>query len=43
MIQKDIPVSEETYGIFNFLSGQGMWLLLGVALIAVVIYKKFKD
>lgn len=43
MSQNDVPVNEETFDILSFLSGQGMWLLLGLALIAVVIYKKFKD
>lgn len=42
MAQNDIPVSEETYTIFSFLSGMGFWLLLAIALIAVVLYKKFK-
>lgn len=42
MIQEDAPVSEETYGILTFLSGSGFWLLLAVALVAVVLYKKFK-
>lgn len=43
MSQNDVPVNEETFDILSFLSGQGMWMLLGLALIAVVIYKKFKD
>lgn len=42
MVQDDIPVNEETYTIFRYLSGMGFWLLLAVALIAVVLYKKFK-
>lgn len=42
MVQNDIPVSEETYNIFSFLSGMGFWLILAVALVAVVAYKKFR-
>lgn len=42
MVQNDVPVSEETYTIFSFLSGMGFWLLLAVALIVVVLYKKFR-
>jgi hypothetical protein len=35
-------MNEETQGIFSFLSGMGMWLILAVGLIAVVLYKKFR-
>ncbi len=42
MVQHDIPVSEDTYTIFSFLSGMGLWLILAVALIGVVLYKKLK-
>jgi len=35
-------VNEETQGVFSFLSGMGMWLILAIALIGVVVYKKFK-
>jgi len=42
MVQDDIPVSEETYNIFSFLSGMGLWLILAIALIGVFAYKKFK-
>lgn len=42
MVQNEIPVSEETYTIATFLSGMGMWLILAVALIGVVLYKKLK-
>lgn len=42
MAQNDIPVSDETYSILSFLSGMGFWLILAVALIAVVLYKKFR-
>ena len=35
-------MNEETQGIFSFLSGMGFWLILSVALIAVVLYKKFR-
>ena len=42
MVQHEVPVSEETYTIFSFLSGMGMWLILAVALIGVVLWKKFK-
>ncbi|WP_255702617.1 hypothetical protein [Antarcticibacterium sp. 1MA-6-2] len=41
-IQDDIPVSEDTYDVFRFLSGMGIWLILAVVLIAVFLYKKFK-
>ncbi len=42
MVQNDIPVSEETYEIFTFLSGMGLWLILAFILIGVFVYKKFK-
>lgn len=42
MVQNDIPGSEETYNIFSFLSGMGLWLILAVALIGVVLWKKLK-
>ncbi len=42
MLQNDIPVEEETYTIFRYLSGMGFWLILAVILIVVVLYKKFK-
>ncbi|CAM4104110.1 hypothetical protein [Gillisia limnaea] len=42
MTQNDVPVSEETYTILSFLSGMGLWLILALALIGVVLYKKFK-
>lgn len=42
MVQDDIPVNEDTYTIFRYLSGMGFWLILAIALIAVVLYKKFK-
>lgn len=42
MVQHDVPVSEETYTIFSFLSGMGLWLILAVALIGVVLWKKLK-
>ena len=42
MIQNDIPVDEETYTIFRYLSGMGFWLILAVILIVVVLYKKFR-
>jgi len=35
-------MNEETQGIFSFLGGMGMWLILAIALIGVVVYKKFK-
>lgn len=35
-------MNEETQGFFSFLSGMGMWLILALALIGVVVYKKFK-
>ncbi len=42
MTQKDVPVSEETYDILSFLSGMGFWIIVAVALIVLVLYKKFK-
>lgn len=39
---EDVPVSEETYWIFTFLSGYGWWFLLAIALVVVVIYKRSK-
>lgn len=42
MVQDDIPVSEDTYTIFSYLSGMGLWLIIAVILIVVVLYKKFK-
>jgi nitrate reductase NapE component len=42
MVQNEVPVSEEAYDIFTFLSGMGLWLILAVALIILVLYKKFK-
>lgn len=42
MQQSDLPVDEETFELLTFLSGYGFWLLLALALIAVVLYKKFK-
>lgn len=41
-MQQYVPINEEAYGILTFLSGYGFWLLLAIALIAVVLYKKFK-
>jgi len=35
-------MNEEAQGIFSFLSGMGMWVILAIALIGVVAYKKFK-
>jgi uncharacterized membrane protein YukC len=42
MMQHQVPVEEETYTIFRYLSGMGWWAILAVALIAVFIYYKFK-
>ena len=42
MTQNDVPVSESTYDVFTFLSGMGFWILVAIALIGVVLYKKFK-
>lgn len=42
MTQNEVPVSESTYDIFTFLSGMGFWILVAIALIGVVLYKKFK-
>jgi len=42
MTQNEVPVSESTYDVFTFLSGMGFWILVAIALIAVVLYKKFE-
>lgn len=42
-LQTDIPVEEETYTIFRYLSGMGLWAIIAVALIAVFIYYKYKN
>lgn len=42
-MQKDVPVSEETFDILTFLSGYGFWLLIAVLLIVVVVIKKFRN
>lgn len=42
MIQNQVPVEEETYTIFRYLSGMGLWAILAVVLIAVFIYYKIK-
>lgn len=42
MTQNEVPVSESTYDVFTFLSGMGFWILVALALIGVVLYKKFK-
>lgn len=42
MTQNDVPVNEETFEILTFLSGYGFWLLLAIALVAVVLYKKYR-
>lgn len=40
MIQKDVPVEEETYWILTFLSDYGFWILLAIALVIVVLVKR---
>lgn len=42
MVQDDIPVSDDTYTIFSYLSGMGLWLIIALVLIGVVLYKKFR-
>ncbi len=42
MTQNDVPVSEEAFDIFTFLSGMGLWIILALALVGVVIYQKLK-
>lgn len=42
MTQNEVPVSESTYDVFTFLSGMGFWIIVAMALIGVVLYKKFK-
>lgn len=41
-MQEDLPGTEETVDIFRFLTGYGWWALLAVAVIIVVLYKKFR-
>lgn len=40
-MQNEVPIDEETFDILRFLSGYGWWLLVAIALVAVVLYKKF--
>ncbi len=42
MTQNNVPVSDTTYDVFTFLSGMGFWIILAIALIGVVFYKKFR-
>lgn len=42
MMQENVPINEETFDILTFLSGYGFWLLLAIALVVLVIYKKMK-
>lgn len=42
MTQNDVPISDEAFDIFTFLSGMGLWIILALALIGVVIYQKLK-
>lgn len=42
MTQTDVPISDDTFDLFTFLSGMGLWIILALILIAVVIYKKLK-
>lgn len=42
ILQNQVPVEEETYTIFRYLSGMGWWVILAVALIAVFIYQKYR-
>ena len=40
-MQNEVPIDGETFDILKFLSGYGWWLLMAIALVAVVLYKKF--
>lgn len=42
MIQDQVPGGEETFDLLTFLSGYGFWMLLAIALVGVVLYKRFK-
>lgn len=42
-MQTEVPIDEETFNILRFLSGYGWWLLLALALIVLVLYKKFRN
>jgi len=42
MTQNEVPVSEEAFDIFTFLSGMGLWIILALALIGVFVYQKLK-
>lgn len=35
-------MEQEDYGILSFLSGYGFWLLIALALVILVLYKRFK-
>lgn len=42
ILQTEVPVDEDTFTIFKYLSGMGLWLILALILIVVVLYKKFR-
>lgn len=42
-MQNDVPIDDEAFDVLTFLSGYGWWMILAVALIVLVIYKKFRN
>ncbi len=42
MTQNEVPVSEDAFDIFTFLSGMGLWIILALVLVGVVVYQKLK-
>ena len=41
-MQKEVPLNDDAFDVLSFLSGYGFWLLLAVALVILVVYKKLK-
>lgn len=42
MMQDNVPIDDEAFDVLTFLSGYGWWLILAIALVIVVLYKKFR-
>lgn len=42
-MQKEVPIDDQTFDLLRFLSGHGWWLLIAIALVFLVIYKKVKN
>lgn len=41
-MQNEVPIDNEAFDFWTFLSGNGWWLLLALALIVVFLYQKFR-